>query len=213
MITVYHLGVSQSDRIIWLMEELNLPYQLKWFDRGEDGLAPDEYRALHPAGTAPIIRDGELILAESAAIAEYISQRYGNGALSVAVDSPDYADYLYWMQFNSNVQSIFFGKMALSGLPESAQASKNVMTTIMQRREHAYYQYLNDRLASSQFLAGDQLSCADILSVFNLTTLPLFGGRAIDDLRNVVAYLDRIKQRPAYIKAMVIAGPEAQRPT
>ena len=63
MITIHHLGVSQSDRIVWLMEELNLPYELKWYDRGADFLAPPEYRALHPVGTAPIIVDGDLVVA------------------------------------------------------------------------------------------------------------------------------------------------------
>ena len=83
MITVYHLGRSQSDRIVWLMEELGLPYNLEWFDRGEDQLAPQAYRDLHPVGTSPIIRDGDTVLSESAAICEYVSQKYGNGALSV----------------------------------------------------------------------------------------------------------------------------------
>ncbi|MEP1594090.1 MAG: glutathione S-transferase N-terminal domain-containing protein, partial [Halieaceae bacterium] len=108
MITIHHLGVSQSDRVVWLMEELQLPYELKWYDRGEDFLAPPEYRALHPSGTAPIITDGELVMAESTAIVEYISQRYGEGKLSVPVDSPEYPHYLYWMQFNNNLQTPIF---------------------------------------------------------------------------------------------------------
>ena len=73
MLTIYHLGVSQSDRIVWLMEELGLPYELEWFDRGPDGLAPPEYLALHPCGTAPVVKDGDQTLTESAVILEYIS--------------------------------------------------------------------------------------------------------------------------------------------
>lgn len=210
MITLYHLGVSQSDRIVWLMEELNLPYQLEWFDRGEDGLAPPEYRALHPVGTAPIIKDGELVLSESAAIAEYISQRYGNGALSVAPDQPNYPDYLYWMQFNGNVQSVFFSKMVAAKLTDNPQDVPMMAT--LQRREDAYYQFLNKRLGESEFIAGPSLTCADIMAMFNLTTLQLFGSRSIDDLPNIKAYVERISQRPAYIKAMAIAGPEAKKP-
>src|SRR6056297_1756926 len=90
MITVHHLGVSQSDRVVWLLEELGIPYALKWYDRGEDFLAPPEYRALHPVGTAPIITDGELVMAESTAIVEYISQRHGGGRLSVPVADENY---------------------------------------------------------------------------------------------------------------------------
>jgi glutathione S-transferase len=210
MITIYHLGVSQSDRVVWLMEELGLPYKLEWFDRGADGLAPQEYRDLHPVGTAPIIKDGDVILSESAAIVEYISQRYGNGMLSIAIDDAEYPEYLYWMQFNNNVQSAFFIKKALEAEAQSAQIKP--INRVMQRREDAYFSYLNQRLGMVPYLAGENFSCADIMTVFNLTTLPLFGGRSIDDLPNVKTYLERISQRPAYIKAMAIAGPQAAKP-
>ena len=113
MITIHHLGVSQSDRIVWLMEELGLPYELKWYDRGPDFLAPPEYLALHPAATSPVITDGKLVLAESAAICEYVSQRYAGGKLSVAPDQPNYPDYLYFMHWNNNVQGMFFAKLAV----------------------------------------------------------------------------------------------------
>ena len=208
MITVYHLGVSQSDRVVWLLEELDLSYQLEWFDRGEDMLAPDEYRALHPVGTAPIIRDGDRVLSESAAIVEYISQKYGNGSMSVSPDQDNYADYLYWMQFNGNIMAILFAK-AVKG--EDADPSSPFVKALT-RREEAYYQYLNQRLGEAPYLAGDTFTCADIMAVFNLTTLPMFGGRQVDDLPNVVAYLERITSRPAYIKAMEIAGPAASKP-
>lgn len=209
MITIYHLGVSQSDRIVWLMEELGLPYKLEWFDRGDDMLAPPEYRALHPAGTSPIIKDGDLVMAESTAIVEYISQRYGEGKLSVPPASPDYPHYLYWMNFNNNAQTPFFIKMGLSGVEGGADS---MMMKMAQRREDGLYKALNDRLGESEYLGGDQFSCADIMSMFNLTAISLFGGRSIDDLPNVVAYVERISQRPAYIKAMAIAGPAAAKP-
>ena len=207
MITVYHLGRSQSDRIVWLMEELGLPYNLEWFDRGEDQLAPQAYRDLHPVGTSPIIRDGDTVLSESAAICEYVSQKYGNGALSVQPTDKHYADYLYWMQFNANVQSVFFAKISVG---DSAEPSRAL--AMLQRREDAYYQFLDEQLGKYPFIAGDKLSCADIMAVFNLTTLALFGGRPVDDLANVQAYVARIQKRPAYIKAMAIAGPSATAP-
>ena len=146
MITIYHLGVSQSDRIVWLMEELALPYQLEWYDRGENGLAPAEYLALHPAATAPVIRDGDLVLCESAAIVEYISQRYGEGKLSVASDQPNFPDYLYWMQFNNNALSSFFVKLAVE---QSAGNQGGQIQTAISRRENSYYSSLNDHLATS----------------------------------------------------------------
>ena len=212
MITIHHLGVSQSDRVVWLMEELGLPYELKWYDRGEDFLAPAEYRALHPAGTAPIIEDGDLVLGESTAIVEYLSQRHGEGRLSVPVSDPDYPHYLYWMQFNNNLQSILFIKLAFQSMGAEPGMENPMMTTTM-RREDGIYNALEQRLGESEYLGGPEFSCADIMSMFNLTSLAMLGARAVDDsLPNTQAYLQRVTSRPAYQKAMAIAGPEASRP-
>ncbi|WP_417762853.1 glutathione S-transferase family protein [Shewanella sp.] len=204
MITIHHLCVSQSDRIVWLMEELDLPYDIKFYQRkAEDNTAPDEYLALHPAATSPIITDGELTLCESNAIVEYISQKYGNGRFVIPPTDENYADYLYWMQFNSNTMSVFMSELALK---ESATANSSAKKVVLRRRE-GYYQYINSHLGTHQYLAGNNFSCADIMSVFTLTTLPLFGGRTVDDLPNVQRYLADIRARPAYIKAMKIAWP------
>jgi glutathione S-transferase len=212
MITIHHLGVSQSDRVVWLMEELGLPYELKWYDRGEDFLAPPEYRALHPAGTAPIIEDGDLVLGESTAIVEYLSQRHGQGRLSVPVSDPDYPHYLYWMQFNNNLQSILFIKVAFQSMGAEPGMDNPMMATTM-RREDGIYNALEQRLGESEYLGGPEFSCADIMSMFNLTSLAMLGARAVDDsLPNTQAYLQRVTSRPGYKKAMAIAGPEASRP-
>ena len=211
MITIHHLGVSQSDRIVWLMEELGLPYRLKWYDRGPDGLAPPEYLALHPAATAPVIEDGDLVLAESAAICEYVSQRHAGGRLSVAPDRPNYPDYLYFMHWNNNVQGMFFAKLAA----RAAQAGSDGPPPlgVLQRREDGYYRYLEQKLAKSPYAAGAEFTCADIMIAFNLTSLSRFGGRTIDDLPGVQEYVARIAKRPAYAKAMSIAGPAATKPS
>ena len=212
MITIHHLGVSQSDRVVWLMEELELPYELKWYDRGEDFLAPPEYRALHPVGTAPIIRDGDLVMAESTAIVEYISQRHGGGRLSVPVDDPDYPHYLFWMQFNNNLQSVLFIKVAVQSTGAEL-GEGNLMLTTTGRREEGLYRALEERLAESPYLGGPEFSCADIMSAFNLTSLGMLGAREIDDsMPNTRDYVERVTARPAYQKAMSIAGPGAQRP-
>jgi len=212
MITIHHLGVSQSDRIVWLMEELGLPYELKWYDRGADFLAPEQLRQVHPAGTAPVITDGDLVLAESTAIVEYISQRHGDGKLSVSVSDPDYPHYLYWMQFNNNLQSVLFTKIAFQSAGGDAEADNMMMKTTL-RREEGIYRALEERLGESDYLGGPAFSCADIMSAFNLTSLTMLGARAIDDsLPNTKAYLERITTRPAYLKAMAIAGPAAVKP-
>lgn len=212
MITIHHLGVSQSDRIVWLMEELGLPYALKWYDRGEDFLSPPEYRALHPAGTAPIITDGDLVMAESTAIVEYISQRHGGGRLSVDPGDPDYPHYLYWMQFNNNLQTTLFIKLAVQSTGVEADAGNMMMTTTL-RREEGIYRALEQRLDESEYLGGPQFSCADIMSLFNLTSLAMLGARKVDEsMPNTLAYVEKVTARPAYQKAMAIAGPTASRP-
>lgn len=210
MITIHHLGVSQSDRVVWLMEELNLPYQLKWYNRQENGSAPEEYLALHPAATAPVIQDGDLVLAESGAIVEYICHRYGGGKLTVGPDQPNYAEYLYWMYFNNNVQGLFFAKLALGTQAPGPEAER--IGAVLKRREDRYYHYLDQRLGVSPYLAGPEFTCADVMVTFNLTSLPLFGSRPVDDLPNVQSYVKRIGERPAYKKAMEIAGPAAVPP-
>lgn len=213
MITIHHLGVSQSDRVVWLMEELELPYELKWYSRGEDFLAPAEYRALHPVGTAPVITDGDLVMAESTAIVEYISQRYGGGCLSVGVDDPAYPHYLYWMQFNNNFQSVLFMKMAFQAGGGDLSADGQI-ADVLQHREGGLYNYLEQRLGESEYLGAGRFSCADIMMMFNLTSLEMLGARTIDDtLPHTKAYVERICARPAYQKAMAIAGPAAQAPS
>ena len=211
MITIHHLGVSQSDRVVWLMEELGLPYQLKWYTRGPDRLAPPEFLALHPAATAPIIEDGNKLLAESAVIVEYICHRYGAGRLTVRPEQPNYVDYLYWMHFNNNNLGLFLARNALKAKAHGPDADR--MSRLIERRQDGYYRYLEQRLGTVPYLAGDEFSCADIMVMFNLTSLPPFGGREISDLPNTRAYVGRLAARPAYKKAMTIAGPTAQPPT
>jgi glutathione S-transferase len=208
MITIYHLGVSQSDRIVWLMEELELPYQLEWFDRGPDGLAPPEYLALHPAGTAPVVKDGDRVLTESAVILERFCHRHADGRFTVGPDQLNYEDYLYWMHFNNNIQGLFFASLALGG--QTAE-SGNRAARFIARRAERYLRYLDQRLSESEYLAGPEFTCADIMVTFNLTSLPPFGGPAVAELSNAQAYVERIGKRPAYQKAMSIAGPAARR--
>ncbi len=212
MLTIHHLGVSQSDRVVWLMEELGLPYELKWYDRGADFLAPQAYRDLHPAGTAPIITDGDVTLAESAAIVEYISQRHGEGKLSLAVEEADYPDYLFWMQFNGSFQSALFLTAALRMAGDAEALAGNPLATTAHRRLDGLYTAIEQRLADREYLCGGRFSCADIMSLFNLTSLEILGARSLDVLPNCAAYVERITARPAYQRAMAIAGPQATRP-
>ena len=210
MITIHHLGVSQSERIVWLAEELGLPYKLKWYDRTANRTAPPEFLKLHPTAMAPVIEDGDRVLTESAVIAEYLCHRYANGKFTVRPEQPNYYDYLYWMHFNNSAMGLRFTKSVLGAGASGPVA--DTMRVVVTRREDQFYNYLNTRLGEVPYLAGPELTCADILSVYRLTTGVLFGARTIDDLPNVVAYVKRIEARPAYQKAMSIAGPKAVAP-
>jgi len=210
MLIIHHLGQSQSDRVVWLMEELGLPYELKWYQRKADRLAPDDYLALHPAATAPVIQDGARMVVESAVILEYICRRHGGGRFVVGPERPEYFDYLYWMQFNNNLLGLFFGKAALRGNAGGPDAQR--LGGLFQRREDGYFRHLEQSLGRAPYLAGHDLTCADMMVMFNLTTLAQGLGRKYDDLPNIRAYLARIEARPAYAKAMNIAGPKATPP-
>ena len=210
MLTIHHLGVSQSDRVVWLMEELGLPYRLVWYKRGADGLMPPEYVKLHPAATAPVVEDDGRVLSESAAILEYVCHKYAGGELTVSPSQPNYYDYVYWMHFNNNVQGLFFAKLAV-GSATGPEADR--VNGFIKRRQDGYYRHLDQRLGQSPYLAGPEFSCADIMVTFNVSELPLFGGRKIDDLPNARAYVERIGKRPAYQKAMKLAGPSAVPPS
>ena len=113
MIIVHHLGVSQSERVVWLCEELAIPYTLRRYDRDpKTNLAPAEYKALHPMEIAPVITDGDLALAESGAILEYLIAKYGNGRLAVAANQANFADYLFWFHFaNGTVMPSEMGRV------------------------------------------------------------------------------------------------------
>ena len=210
MITIHHLGVSQSERIVWLAEELGLPYKLIWYDRMANKLAPPEFLKLHPTAMAPVIEDDGRVLTESAVIAEYLCHRYAGGRFTVRPEQPNYYEYLYWMHFNNSAMGLRFTKSVLAAGATGPVA--DTMGEVVRRREEQFYKYMDQCLGEAPYLAGPEFTCADILSVFRLTTGVVFGARRIDDLPNVVAYVKRIEARPAYRKAMQIAGPKAAPP-
>jgi glutathione S-transferase len=172
-------------------------------------LAPPEYVALHPAAMAPVIRDGERVLAESTAIVQYIAHKHGGGKLTVAPDADNFADYLYWLQFNNNSLCGFFVKAALANSGHDG----GIIGKVAHRRTEGLFRQMNGHLAVQTYLAGDQFTLADLMSGFAVLTLPVAGGRPIDDLPNVQRYAQVLAQRPAWQKAMRIAGPAAKRPT
>jgi glutathione S-transferase len=207
MLTIHHLGRSQSERIIWLCEELELPYELKCYNRDPvTMLAPAEFKKLHPLGTAPVIDDDGLVLAESGAIIEYIIAKHGGGRLALNPSHPDFAQYVYWFHFaNSNFQPNMGRNMLLRRLNLALEDSTLVAT---KGRLHLALDFIEKRLGNASYLAGGELTAADIMMVFSLTTMRLFFPLDLAPYPHIKAYLRRIGDRPAYQKAMRKGDPE-----
>lgn len=215
MITLHHLANSQSFRIIWLFEELGIPYELKTYQRdGKTSLAPAEYKALHPAGTAPVITDGELALAETNAIIDDVLDKYPDNPLRPAIGTPERTPYLYW--FHTSLGSmmpmlimLFVFKMMTQKSPVLIRPLINKITqkaaqVLPMPRVKLLLDYMNDELATSPYLAGENFTAADIVMAYNLdgieNRLGLF--RFAEDYPHIAAYLKRLQARDAYQAAV-----------
>ncbi|MGB7374047.1 glutathione S-transferase family protein [Pontixanthobacter sp.] len=205
MLTVHHLGISQSERIVWLCEELQLEYDFKRYNRRADNnLAPDEYKALHPMGLAPVIQDGNLILGESGAICDYIDRKYGGSMHSPDPGHADFADHLFWFHFaNGTVMTNGMMQLMLS----RADANNPGPMAYVSDRTAKAWMMIEQRLAEAEFFGGGQLTTADIMMLFGLTTARLSGGVTLDDKPNTADYLKRIGERPAYQAAWAKCEP------
>lgn len=207
MLTVCHLTRSRSERIVWLAEELGLEYALEVYPREATGAAPAALKEFHAIGKAPIIREGELVLAESGAIVEYIVQRHGKGRLALAPDHPDYARYVYWLHFaEGSLMSLMLIALVISRIPE---AKESPVKARIDARMKAMLEFVDGEIASREWFAGSEFTAADVMMVFPFTTMRRFLEYDIAPYANIAAYLERIGSRPAYRKAMSIAGPDA----
>lgn len=205
MLTVHHLQASQSERIVWLCEELGLSYELKTYPREPSGAAPPAYKALHPQGTAPTITDGKVTLAETGAIVDYILTRYGDGRLVVAPQAPNFADYLYWLHFANG----FFVPAAMMALVAARLAGDNRQTAqTFTGRQELSYRLSEQRLGEVPYFAGADFTAADIMMVFPLTTMRAVSGGSLERSPNLRAYLKRIGERAAYQRAMEKGDPD-----
>ncbi|KZP04654.1 glutathione S-transferase [Athelia psychrophila] len=233
MLTVHHLQRSQSERIVWLCEELALPpsiYTLVLHARRPDnGLSPDSLKVLHPAGTAPVITDGPVVLAESQAIAEFIVNKYGRDPatkkprLTVTLEDGEgaYADYLYWLNFaNGTFQCAISRNMNFKRVEGLVPAENPVRVFVLKKLESGLDQ-LEAQLVKVEgevgqiagtepgpaYLCGHDLTLADIMTVFSLTTMRGFYSLDLSGWPAVLRYLQRIGKRDAYQRAMERGDP------
>uniref|UniRef100_A0A060T782 glutathione transferase n=1 Tax=Blastobotrys adeninivorans TaxID=409370 RepID=A0A060T782_BLAAD len=205
-LTIHHLKRSQSERVIWLCEELGIPYKLELYDRQPPAmLAPEELRKLHWAETAPIITDGEVTLAETNAIFEYILAKYGKGRLVLPPTDPNYADYVFWLhRTNGSIQPMLITEMftRLKGDNQEDMLLKYSQTHIKRN-----FEAMERQLSKFPYLAGFQFTAADCITLFSLTTLRLFAPFSLEEYPSIVKYLARIGEREAYKRAMEKGDP------
>jgi glutathione S-transferase len=217
MIIVHHLNNSRSQRILWLLEELGLEYEIKKYQRDpKTMLAPPELRAVHPLGKSPVIQDGDTIVAESGAIIEYLVGRYGDGRLAPAPGTPERLRYTYFLHYAEGsampplLLKLVFDRVESTPAPffvrPIARAiAKKVKDSFVLPQIRQHLAFLEGELASRAWLAGDDFSAADIQASFPLEAAAARGGLDAQ-YPKLSAFLERIHARPAYRRALERGG-------
>lgn len=222
---VHHLNNSRSQRILWLLEELELPYEVRHYQRDPQTLrAPDELKRVHPLGKSPVLTDGELVLAESGAILEYLLDRYGEGRFRPSAGTPERIRYNFWLHYaEGSLMPPLLITLIFSMIPRRAPWFLRPLFKPMFRKLRAKivepdlqraFAYIEAELGLSSWLAGEQLTAADIQMSF-----PLENGLASLQLQEtcprIADLLQRMQARPAYQRALEKGGPydlSARRP-
>jgi glutathione S-transferase len=218
MITVHHLNHSRSHRVLWLLEELGLDYELRRYERDPETLrAPATLRDVHPLGKAPTIVEGGRALAESGAILESLVNRHGGGRLAPADGTPERERYSYWMHYAEGsampalVLRLIFSQMPRQPMPALARPvvralARNVIDTFVQPQIDQHLDYMDAELANNPWFAGDEFTAADIQMSFPIEAAAA-GSTLGEGRRNLSAYVQRIRARPAYRRALDRGGP------
>jgi glutathione S-transferase len=215
MITLHHLNNSRSQRILWLLEELNLPYEITRYARDPvTMLAPPALKAVHPLGKSPVITDGDQVFAESGAIVEYLLDRYADGKLRPATGTRERQRFTFWLHFAEGsampplLLSLVFRKIRTSPAPFFVKpilkaVSEKVMSSFVSPNLKANFAYIEDQLTQHAYLAGNDFTAADIQMSF-----PIEAGAVRGDLLGPATkrYLERLHERPAYLRARERGG-------
>ena len=205
MIEVHHLEHSRSQRILWLLEELGLDYELVNYKRDPaTRLAPPELKAIHPLGKSPVIRDGDQVVAESGAITEYLVGRYDDGELAPKRDfaSPDYVSYLHWLHFAEGsamvplLLRLYVGRLKEAGAPLWPRIESELVN---------HFAYMSGALGNHDYFVGNRFSAADIQLSFVLDAGEARG--PIKSYPNLVRLHERLRARPAHKRALERGGP------
>ncbi len=210
MIIVHHLNQSRSDRIVWLLEELGLPYEMRTYLRNAAGLADADYRALHPMGTSPILTDGDLTLVETGGIIEYVLDRYGDGRLVPPRGTREYALYLQWIHFAEGGAAFSILTEAILAVASAGRDKPNPFLRVWRDRNERMMPWLNDELGRRAYFCGDAFTAADIAMAYDVSMFERFIPRPLADFPNIVSYRDKVFARPAYVKTMQRLYPQGR---
>ncbi|MET3131046.1 glutathione S-transferase [Oxalobacteraceae bacterium GrIS 1.11] len=218
MIVVHHLNNSRSQRVLWLLEELGLEYEVKHYQRDPKTMqAPASLRAIHPLGKSPVITDGENTVAESGAIIEYLIERYGKGRLIPAAGTPQRLRWTYWLHFAEGsamtplLMKLVFDKVENGPMPFFARPiaraiANKVKSGFINPNLTQQLDYMESELGQHEWFAGAEFSAADIQLSFPLEAASARGG--LDGSRpKLMAFLQAIHARPAYRRALERGGP------
>jgi glutathione S-transferase len=204
-IKVHHLNESRSQRILWMLEELALNYDIVPYQRDAvTRLAPPELKKIHPLGKSPVIEDNGRVVAESGAILDYLARWHGGGVLSFAPDDPHWPDYLHWMHYAEGsamlplMLNLYTARLGEAAAPLQPRIDSEIAN---------HLGYVNASLAGKDFIVGDKFTAADVQMSFVAEVGRAFGKLAAFPALD--AYIDRMHARPAYKRAIERGGPYA----
>jgi glutathione S-transferase len=217
MLVVHHLNNSRSQRVLWLLEELELPYEIKRYKRDpQTMLAPTSLREVHPLGKSPVITDGKLTLAESGAIIEYLIERYGNGRLVPALGTLEHLRYTYWLHYAEGsampplLLKLIFDQIEKNPMPFfvrpiARSIVSRVKSSFIEPQIGQHLDYMEAELGKSTWFTGNEFTAADIQMSFPLEAAVARGGLNASRPK-LMAFLNRIHTRPAYQQALERGG-------
>ena len=215
MLIVHYLNSSRAHRLIWLLEELGLEYEIKFYERRADMRAPKELKAIHPLGKSPVLEDDGLIIAESGAIFEYLFEKYGNGQLVPQAGTPEKRRYTYWMHYaEGSAMPLLVMKLIFTAIqkrapfllkPFAKMICGSVVNTMIDPQLKDNIAFWESELTRDGWFAGPQFTAADIIMSFPVQAAGQRAGYG-SDLKAIAAYLAAIKLRPAYLAAAKRVG-------
>ncbi|KGT89927.1 glutathione S-transferase family protein [Enterobacter cancerogenus] len=215
MITVHHLENSRSHRVLWLLEELSVPYQIKRYQREDTLLAPDSLKKIHPLGKSPVITDGNRVIAESGAILAYLQQKYDSEHLFAITDEDEQIQARYWLHYAEGslmpllVMKLVFGQLGKKPVPwilrpAGVALSKGIQKAWLNKQLKLHGDVIEQHLSQHRYFAGSRFSIADVQMSFPLLALQVRG--SLKEMPATARWLESMQQRAAWQRAIEQGG-------